>query len=573
MKSLMKLIFLRRQDAKVTFFNSIRAIVLGGIFGLCLPRTLPAQTLFEQTAPKRYYIEFTDKNNNPYSLSDPGAFLSDKAIARRNNQGIAFVENDLPVTRAYIDSVRSTGARIVNVSKWFNAVTVEADSDTILNRITKYTFVRKGTSLKSGSLDVHKQPGGIQYIDSTGEFDYGVSGWQTTIHKGNVLHSIGYTGKGITIAQLDAGYYHVDRLSAFSSLWLNNQILGTRDFVKSGSSVFDGHPHGTVVLSIMSGNLPGQLIGSAPDASFWLLRTEDTGSEYPIEEDNWTSAAEFADSAGADVINSSLGYSQFDDENMSLSYSNMNGNTARITRAADIASSKGMVVVTSAGNLGTAGWHYISAPADADSVLAVGAIDANGYIADFSSRGPTSDLRIKPDVVGIGKGTWMADYILDTVRQGQGTSLSAPVITGLVACLWQANRSATSRQIVKAVKESSDRFSQPDNDYGYGIPDFSLAHVLLTHEEPGSPLQGKMFVYPNPFRSELYLVFPAPVDDEVDITLFDLTGKEVFHSIIPAFPGRNHISIDFDNLSLSTGVFILKTVTGGRNVISKIVRF
>jgi hypothetical protein len=203
----------------------------------------------------------------------------------------------------------------------------------------------------------------------------------------------------------------------------------------------------------------------------------------------------------------------------------------------------------------------------------VGAIDANGYVADFSSRGPTADLRIKPDVVGIGKGTWMADFTTDSVRQGNGTSLSAPVITGLVACLWQANRSATARQIVKAVKESSDRYSQPDNDYGYGIPDFGLAHVLLEREEPGSPLEGKMFVYPNPFRSELYLVFPNPVDDEVDVTMFDLAGKEVLHSVIPAFPGRNYININFDQSSLATGVYILKTITGGRNDISKIVRF
>jgi hypothetical protein len=562
----MRLIFLHRWDAKG------RAIIFAVILSFCLHGSLRAQISFEQTAPRRYYIEFTDKNNNQYSLSDPGAFLSEKAITRRNNQNIPLVENDLPVTRAYIDSVMATGARVLNVSKWFNAVTVVAASDTVLDRIAKYPFVRKSTLLKSGSLPVGKLPGGIQSMDAPKVFDYGASGWQTAIHKGNILHSLGYTGKGIIIAQLDAGFYHVDRLPAFSSLWLNNQILGTRDFVIPGSNVFEGHSHGMVVLSIMAGNLPGELIGSAPDASFWLLRTEDTGSEYPIEEDNWASAAEFADSAGADVINTSLGYSQFDDESMNLSYSNMNGNTARITRAADIASSKGMVVVTSAGNLGAGIWHYISAPADADSVLAVGAIDANGYIADFSSRGPTADGRIKPDVVGIGKGTWMADFTSGT-RQGNGTSLSAPVITGLVACLWQANRGATARQIVSAVKESSDRYSQPDNDYGYGIPDFSLAHVLLEHEEPGSPLQGRTIVYPNPFRSELYLLFPAPVDDEVDVSMFDLAGKEVFHTLIPAFPGRNYFNLQFDQGSLPTGVYILKTITGGRSDISKIVRF
>jgi hypothetical protein len=568
----MKLIFLHRRDAKIVPCTSFHAIALGGILILCLPGKLHAQTSFEQTAPRRYYIEFTDKNNNQYSLSDPGAFLSEKAIARRNNQNIPFVENDLPVTRAYIDSIKATGAGILNVSKWFNAVTVVAASETILNRIAKYPFVKGKTLLTSGSAIPRKHRGGIQSVDTAGGYEYGVSGWQTAIHKGNVLHSLGYTGKGIVIAQLDAGFYHVDLLPAFSSLWLNNQILGTHDFVIPGSNVFEGHSHGMVVLSIMGGNLTGELIGSAPDAGFWLLRTEDTGSEYPIEEDNWASAAEFADSAGADIINSSLGYSQFDDDSMDLSYSNMDGNTARITRAADIASSKGMVVVTSAGNLGASNWHYISAPADADSVLAVGAIDANGYIGDFSSRGPTADLRIKPDIVGIGKGTWMADFT-SGIRQGNGTSLSAPVITGLVACLWQANRGATSRQIVNAIKKSSDRYSMPDNDYGYGIPDFSLAHVLLKREEPGSPLQGKMIVYPNPFRSELYLVFPSDVNDEVDVSLFDLTGKEVFHTTLPAFPGRNFINIDFDNIPLSTGVYILKTIAGGRSDISKIIRF
>ena len=193
-----------------------------------------------------------------------------------------------------------------------------------------------------------------------------------------------------------------------------------------------------VVLSIMGGNLPGELIGTSPDANFWLLRSEDAGSEYLIEEDNWTAAAEFADSAGADIMNTSLGYSQFDDHLMDHTYADMDGNTTRISRAADIAASKGMLVVVSAGNQGAGNWHYISAPADADSVLAVGAIDANGYIADFSSRGPSSDLRVKPDVVAIGKGTWVADFE-SGIRQGNGTSLSAPVISGLAACLWQAN--------------------------------------------------------------------------------------------------------------------------------------
>jgi len=386
------------------------------------------------------------------------------------------------------------------------------------------------------------------------------------------LHDQGFTGQGITIAILDAGFYHVDQLPAFSYLWENGQILGTRDFVTSGSNLFDGHSHGMVVLSVMGGNLPGELIGTSPDADFWLLRSEDAGSEYLIEEDNWAAAAEFADSAGADILNTSLGYSQFDNHLMDHAYADMDGNTTRISRAADIAASKGMLVVVSAGNLGAGNWHYISAPADADSVLAVGAIDANGYIAGFSSRGPSSDMRVKPDVVAIGKGTWVAGFE-SGVRQGNGTSLSAPVITGLAACLWQANPEATAMEILTAIRECSNRFTQPDADYGYGIPDFNLAHILLNRLESGSPENESINAFPNPFGNEFYIVFPAPVDNQVDVRLIDLSGREVFHVLYPGFTGRKYIAVENGLAGLYKGVYTLKVTIAGRSSLSKLIKF
>jgi subtilisin family serine protease len=532
-----------------------------------------AQVFFEETAPQRYRIEFTNKDNNPYSLDAPQGFLSEKSIARRQKQGISLEYKDLPVSPAYIDSIRSTGAHVLTVSKWFNSVTVIAASDSIFQRIARFTFVKKDYQSK-GVASGKKQatdPGKIQVFALEQSFNYGVSEWQTAIHKGQNLHNQGFTGQGITIAVLDAGYYHVDQLPAFAYLWDNGQILGTRDFVISGSNLFDGHSHGMVVLSIMGGNLPGELIGTSPDANFWLLRSEDAASEYLIEEDNWAAAAEFADSAGADILNTSLGYSQFDNHVMDHTYADMDGNTTRISRAADIAVSKGMLVVVSAGNLGAGSWHYISAPADADSVLAVGAIDANGYIADFSSRGPSSDNRVKPDVVAIGKGTWVAGFE-SGVRQGSGTSLSAPIITGLAACLWQANPIATSMELLAAIRESSDRFTNPEAEYGYGIPDFNLAHVLLNLLERGSLEKECISAFPNPFSNEFYIVFPAPVDDPVDVSLIDLSGREVFHELYPGFAGRKYITVERGLAGLYKGVFLLKVTYAGHSNLSKLMK-
>jgi serine protease AprX len=571
----MKRIFLHLQAGNTGHGRILpfHRIMFAGALYLFLSQPGYAQVFFEETAPQRYRIEFINKDNNPYSLDNPQAFLSEKSIARRQKQGISMEYKDLPVSPSYIDSIRSTGAEVLTISKWFNSVTIKATSDTILQRIARFTFVKKNVAYGIRTSTKKKIPdtGRVQLFNQNQYLDYGVSEWQTAIHKGQYLHEQGFTGQGVTIAILDAGFYHVDQLPAFAYLWENDQILGTHDFVVAGSNLYNGHSHGMVVLSIMGGNLPGELIGTSPDADFWLLRSEDAGSEYLIEEDNWAAAAEFADSAGADILNTSLGYSQFDDHLMDHSYADMDGNTTRISRAADIAASKGMLVVVSAGNLGAGNWHYISAPADADSVLAVGAIDADGYIADFSSRGPSSDLRVKPDLVAIGKGTWVAGFE-SGVRQGNGTSLSAPIITGLAACLWQANPEATSMEILTAIRESSDRFTQPDAEYGYGIPDFNMAHFLLNYHAIGSPEDVNIIAFPNPFSNSFYIVFTSPVDDPVDLSLIDLSGREVFHELYPGFAGRKYMTVD-GLAGLYKGVYTLKVTLAERSSMSKLIKF
>jgi serine protease AprX len=524
-----------------------------------------------QYPPGRYWVSFTDKNHNAFDLQHPEEFLSIRALQRRQDQNISLIDNDLPVSQYYIDSLVHLGIPVVNTSKWFNSVTTgnieswQVDILLQLEFVHQIQYIRPAETTKKTSL-----PGG-QLYDMAGTFNYGLGQEQIAIHKGEKLHQMGYTGKGIHIAILDAGFNSADLLPAFYHLWDNNQILGSRDFVEPGSDIFQGHGHGTYVLSVMGSYIPGIMVGTAPDASFWLLRSEDTGSEYLIEEDNWISAAEYADSAGADIINTSLGYSTFDDINQNHDYQDMDGNTTRISVAADIAASKGMLLVNSAGNLGNKEWKYISAPADADSVLTVGAVEYSGIIAPFSSLGPTSDGRIKPDVCAVGWGTYM--YLPNgMLTQGNGTSLSSPVIAGLSACLWQANRQATNMQLFEAIRQSGDRFANPDTTYGYGIPDFFQASLLLkANYRSVKDTTDIIHIFPNPFRYETYLSFESAYKGEVIVSVYHQTGILVKNIKLPVIQGYNLILID--NFSdLSHGIYIVIIQDGDRHYYEKIVK-
>ncbi len=572
----MKLIFLGRPQNRANGTHEAigRATACWFIVIFSLTR-LAAQEALEITAPYRYRISFSDKFHSPYTIENPSEFLSQKALERRQKQGIPVIDNDLPVSQIYIDSLEIAGASVIHTSKWLNAATIRVTDSLVLKKIAGFSFVKKNETLQMPLKKVFsltKMPSGTKEALSPTSLEYGASWLQTAVHNGQYMHHHGYTGKGITVAVLDAGFSGVDQLSVFDNLRKNGQILGTRSFVKPGESVFGQSTHGMSVLSVIGGYIPGELIGSAPDASFWLLRTENAFSEYIIEEDNWIAAAEFADSIGADIISTSLGYSEFDYDFQNHDYSDMDGNTTRISMAADIAASKGMLVVVSAGNEGYSAWKYITAPGDADSVLTVGAVDPYLNVADFSSRGPSSDNQVKPEVMAIGKGIYVASPD-ETIRPGNGTSYSAPLITGLAACLWQANREASAMEIRQAICKSADRFYRPDEDYGYGIPDFNLANVLLQMEQVDSPVDKVVTVFPNPFQNLLYVVFRYSTNEPVDISLYDISGKEMMRTLYPQVDGRNYVKLEDELAGLPRGAYIIRLRSGELSENCKLFKF
>ena len=511
-----------------------------------------------QVAPNKYRIFLTDKNNNSYSISNPEQFLSEKAINRRINQDIEITENDLPVSDFYIDSLKSFGLIILNKSKWMNSVVVFSTDQELIDTLDNIGFIKSVHKIDLMPTIDFSLVNKIKSPDSENVLNYGESGVQISMLSGQVLHQHNFQGQGITIAVIDAGFYNVDILPAFDSLFYNNQIVGTFDFVNRNTEIYSDHSHGMKVLSIIGGNLPGKLIGTAPKANFLLLRSEDADSEYTIEEDNWASAAEFADSAGADIINTSLGYTEFDDPSQNYTYSNMDGNTAFISRAADIAASKGILVVVSAGNSGDDDWKYISAPADADSVLTVGAVDAYAGYASFSSQGPTSDGRIKPNIAAMGYQTIFQDITGDIAR-GNGTSFSAPIISGLAACLWQALPNLTNMEIIDLIEQSAHQYSTPDNQLGYGIPDFAKAANITSVPLLDEPILN-VNIYPNPFNSELNIFIPNKIE-KITIKIYNVLQQLVYVKEINDITETGLIRIYSIN-NLPYGIYIVSISNG-----------
>lgn len=522
---------------------------------------------FSQTAPNKYWLQFSDKNNTPYSVSSPNNFLTQRAIDRRINQGITISENDLPVDPAYVDSLRSLGLTILNTSKWFNAVTVYTTDIQLIDTITNLGFIatsnkiaKTKTKSNTESIDgkeihITKKSNNLKSF-----YDYGSASNQITMLNGDQLHDLGFRGQGMLIAITDAGFTNANTLSAFDSLWTNNQIVATKDFVNNGPITFDQHSHGMNVFSIIASNIPGQLVGTAPKANYILLRSEDANSEYRIEEDNWISAAEFADSLGADIINVSLGYETFDDPSQNYTYSEMNGNISRMSRGVDIASSKGILVVVSAGNSGNDPWHYIGVPADADSALTIGSVDSNGNYSVFSSTGPSADGDVKPNITA--QGTLTAYQTTSgTISAGNGTSFSAPVITGLVACLWQAHPNMTNMQIIDYIERSASQYNNPDSLKGYGIPDFALANLLIQNiENKNFTTEDYCKFYPNPFTNEIFIEFLSTDSQTVTIEIYDVLGKKLFNKEYQTRNVYNRITIDGTE-TYNQGTYVIKLTT------------
>jgi len=443
----------------------------------------------------RYIIKLKDKTGSPYSISDPTAYLSQRAIDRRTRYSIAIDSTDLPVNPAYVTQIKNVpGVTVLNVSKWLNAVTIQTADANALNAINGFSFVRStsGIAAKKGRSNPvdwkdSKFDDDFLPVDNSnrrtsrttgGYYDYGNSFDEIHLHNGEFLHNIGLRGSGMQIALLDNGFNNFTSFDAFDSVNANNQVLGTWDFVAREQTVSDDGSHGMSCFSTIAANIPGQFIGKAPQANFWLYQTEDNSSEYPIEEFNWACGAEKADSSGADVISSSLGYATFDDASLNHTYADMNGNTTMAVIAADLAAKKGVLVFVSNGNFGTSAWHFLSTPADGDSVIAVGAVDASGTVGSFSSYGPSSDGQIKPDVASVGVSA-VLETSAGTIGSGNGTSFACPNMAGLATCLWQGFPELNNMKIRSALWQSASRADSPDDRMGYGIPDMKKAFVNL----------------------------------------------------------------------------------------------
>lgn len=481
-------------------------------------------------AQEYYWIAFTDKNNTEYSTSNPEEYLSERAIERRIKQNIPIDSLDLPVNSTYIDSIICIGAELVHSSKWMNGITVKTDLDNFANILSEISFVKEVQLTKPAQHTksaINKfYEAGQKVSEPIDTSKYGASVYQTGLMNGQFLHNQNYNGQGIQIAVLDGGFTNVDEYIAFDSIWANNQILGTKDFVDSDSDIFDTHYHGTSVLSCIAGNVPGELFGTATKASFWLLRSEDGDSEYLIEEDNWIAAAEFADSVGVDIINSSLGYSEFDDTTMNHTYADMDGKTTRVTKGANIAASRGILVFSSAGNEGNDDWKYIIAPSDGDKVISVGASNKYGFAAYFTSYGPASDGDIKPNVTGVGWNTYLQRGDGE-LGYSNGTSFSSPVIAGMAACLWQAVPYSTATEVKQAIEMSASLYNEPDSLLGYGIPDFQIAFMYLFNQTVQfQETEDKWLVYPNPLRNFLILQQKdVNMGEDVEIEIYSIEGK------------------------------------------------
>lgn len=460
--------------------------------------------------------------------------LSEAALARRVQAGIALDMRDYPLAPQIIDQARGAGLQVLHASRWLGALAVEAESEAA---IAQFAESRQASIQPLRTLIKHQATG-----------QYGTGEAQVAILNGQDLHNKGFWGEGRVIAVLDGGFSGAQIFGAFDSLWMRGRIAGSYDFVDGDTNVFNRGSHGMSVLSVMGANLPGTLVGVAPRATYWLLTTENELSETIAEEYNWVAGAEFADSVGAHIINSSLGYTTFDDTSQSHTYADLDGKTTPVSLGALWAARKGILVVNSAGNEGSSSWQYISAPADADSILAVGGCNLNGEYVMFSGRGPTADNRLKPDVMAPALGVSVVNGF-GGISGANGTSFASPLIAGLAACLWQAHPTKTAMDIRQEIIRSAHLFATPDNFRGHGIPDFWVADYALGQ---GEWLQlPHVTWYPNPSSNGVLAWKGA---DLVGRTLEWITpAGQLAHQQVVA-QGQDQINVSF----LPPGVYVLR---------------
>lgn len=455
-----------------------------------------------------------------------------------------------PICPEYLESLKQLGVHIKGQSKWLNAVLLNEQD---LKKLSNSDYI-----VTTQALGKYK----VEQLSENEIFPYGEGDWQLQLIGIDSLHRKGYTGKGVTIGVFDGGFYNLDSIPGFDSLWVNAQIKAAYDFVDNDSLSFDESAHGMQVMSLLGAQYNDSLVGSAPHANYVLARTEKTGSETHQEEFNWVKAMEWADSVGVDIIHSSLGYSLFDTLQGDYSYQDMDGNSTIITIAAEQAASRGIFITNSAGNSGNDPWRYITAPCDGANVLCVGAVDSFGTKGSFSSFGPSADGRVKPDVMAMGvrNTVYTPNGIL---RRGSGTSFSGPIIAGGVACLMEAHPAASNAEIYDAIIRSCDRYNTPDSAYGYGIPDLVAADSILyktlstqTREE----LQ--ISISPNPAETQLKVVAPP----YAKYTIYNMNGHVVSEAVFNNW--YNFIDVQF----LDQGMYILEVTSNGKRASQRFIK-
>jgi hypothetical protein len=477
------------------------------------------------------WVYFKDKPNAQTFLNNPATMLSQRSLDRRTNQNIALSLTDAPVEKTYASQIKaSAGITVLAQSKWLNALHINGTQANIaavksLSFVDKVVFANRALNTTAKKVSENQTIKTNNKLKTAIDYAYGNSAGQIQMLNGQVLHQQNYTGTGKVIAILDAGFPGVNTAQPFQNLRTYNRILGGYDFVNRNANFYTGDDHGTLVLSSMGGYKENALVGTAPDASYYLFITENDASENPVEESLWVEAAEKADSLGVDIITTSLGYFEYDNTNYSHTYSDMNGTTNFISRGAEIAFSKGIIVVASAGNEGAAAEPHIGAPADAVSVLTVGSVTSAKVKSPFSSVGPSFDNRIKPDIMAQGTATVLSDAS-GNIIMANGTSFSCPVMAGMIACLWQAFPTKTNQEIRQMVLQSSDRYSAPNNTYGYGIPNFGSTLGVENF------LASTVFsVFPNPAKTTVSFLF-SNENYAASVSVYSVLGQKVIEKQI-----------------------------------------
>jgi hypothetical protein len=489
-------------------------IIIGSLLSL-----FAANAAIGQIPQYRYLILFKDKKGSEYSTSQPQAFLSTRALARRDKMRIKVLEQDLPVNQNYISQLKEQGAQVLYPLKWINGAVIKTDLTTLntLLRLPSVNGYYKNMALDS----LPNQPINSlnRTLNTTTQPDYGTSLTQINQLGVDVMHQTGFKGENILISLLDDGFMDANTIAALNAVYQEKRVLSTLTTDPTRKSVYESGSHGTAVMSTIAAQVPGKLYGTAYMANFALAQTEESQHELLIEEANWLRGAEWADSLGTDILSSSLGYTKFDNPIYDHNYQDMNGKTALSTLAALWASRRGIICTISAGNEGSSSWKYLSSPADADSIISVGAVDRTGIRAAFSSLGPSFDNRIKPDVAAMGLATVTA-LPTGTINTLNGTSFSAPLLAGLAAGLVQANPTKNAWEIMQGIRLSGTIASKPDNYLGFGIPNFERASKIISPILSTEPKQlSEIWVFPNPLSTgqQLRIKHPYPYSIQVDI--------------------------------------------------------